>query len=105
MSGKSHVRLQICGGHYNIVSEDDESYIRQVGGMVEQRIQKFLERNPSVSVSAASVFAALEFCDEAEKSRRSADNLRNQIKAYLEEVKQVRAENDELRRRVPPRNK
>ncbi|MDR3551936.1 MAG: cell division protein ZapA [Clostridia bacterium] len=100
MSGNSHVKLKICGSDFVVTSDDSEQYIRQTGAQVEQRINKLIKESPSLSVSMAAVFAAMELCDEAAKSREAADNLRTQIREYLEEVKRVRAENDELRKRI-----
>ena len=44
------------------------------------------------------MLAALDYCDEAVKATESADNLRSQIKDYLEDSPQARMEADEARR-------
>ena len=49
-------------------------------------------------VRLAAVLAALDYCDEAVKATESADNLRSQIKDYLEDSSQARMEADEARR-------
>ena len=50
------------------------------------------------AVTMAAVLAALDYCDEAVKATESADNLRSQIKDYLEDSSQARMEADEARR-------
>ena len=44
--------------------------------------------------------AALDYCDEAVKATESADNLRSQIKDYLEDSSQARMEAEEARREI-----
>ena len=48
----------------------------------------------------AAVLAALDYCDEAVKATESADNLRSQIKDYLEDSSQARMEAEEARREI-----
>lgn len=99
MSEKNRVKLRICGNEFYIVSHDSEEYIRTVGDKVERYIQSLMDRSTTMSTTMAAVFAALEFCDEAAKATESADNLRAQIKDYLEEAASAKSETAELRRR------
>lgn len=99
MNGKNRVKLKICGNEFYIVSDDSEEYIRMVAAKVEHYLQNLMNRSSTMSITMASVFAALEFCDEAAKAAESADNLRAQIKDYLEETAAAKSEAAELRRR------
>lgn len=89
MESKSRVKLKICGNEFIVVSEDSEEYIKKTGEQVEKRIQGIMEQNESFSISMAAVFAAMEFCDEAIKSKISADNLRAQVQEYMSEASKV----------------
>ena len=95
MSAKSRVKLKICSNEFIVTSEDSEEYIRHTGDLVEQRIKNLMNESENMSVSMAAVFAAMEFCDESVKAKESADNLRSQIKDYLEEAGKARAEEEE----------
>ncbi len=99
MSEKNRVKLKICGNEFYVVSQDSEEYIRAVAEKVERYLQNLMDRSPTMSTTMAAVFAALEFCDEAAKATESADNLRAQIKDYLEEAAAAKSEATELRRR------
>ncbi len=96
MNKKNRVRLNIRGSEYIVVSEENESYIREMGDTVDRRIEEILKSNPSMSVTAAAVLAALDFCDEGRKASDSADNLRLQIKDYLEDAAKARLQADEM---------
>ena len=67
---------------------------------VENFIGRLMEANPRISLSMAAVIAALNFCDAAQKASDSADNLRTQIKDYLEDSSHARMDADESRKEI-----
>ena len=97
---KNRVRLTICGTECAIASEDTENYIRSIGDEVEKAIQEITEKNSRVSLTMAAIIAALGFCDESHRASAAADNLRSQIKDYLEDSSRARLETEESRREV-----
>ncbi len=90
------VRLSICGTEYVLSSEDSEEYMTDIAGRVERQM-KDLMANPRISLSMAAVLAALNSQDTAEKALRAADNLRMQMKEYLDDNARARADADRLR--------
>lgn len=90
------VRLSICGTEYVLSSEDSEEYMTDIAGRVERQM-KDLMANPRISLSMAAVLAALNAQDTAEKALRAADNLRVQMKEYLDDNARARTEADRLR--------
>lgn len=97
---KNKVKLTICGGDYYITSEDDDMYIRMIGDEVDQRMSEMLAENQRVSTTMAAVLCALSYADDCHKANGTADNLRSQIKEYLEESQRARLEADEAKREV-----
>ena len=97
---KNRIKLNICGIECAITSEEDESYVRSIGSEIEKAITEITEHNPRVSITMASLLVSLSFCDEARKSAASADNLRSQIKDYLEDSSRARLEAEEARREI-----
>ena len=83
-----------------VSSDDSEEYIRSIGDEVERTVSLLRKQNDRVSVVEAAVFAALRFCDDARKAQASADNLRGQIKSYVEDASRARMEADEARREI-----
>lgn len=94
------VRMNICGTDYFVTSEDDESYIRSVGEEVNERMSTMMNENQRVSTTMAAVLCALSYADENRKANATADNLRSQIKEYLEDSQRSRLEADEAKREV-----
>ena len=87
---KNRIKISILGSDYIIASEEEENYVRQIAAETEKRIAGITRDNPRLSVTMAAVLAA--------KATESADNLRSQIKDYLEDSSQARMEADEARR-------
>lgn len=97
---KNKVKLNICGSDYFLTSDEDESYIRSLGEEVDRRMYDLLNDNQRVSTTMAAVLCALEYADECRKANDTSDNLRAQIKDYLEDSQRSRLEADEAKREV-----
>lgn len=98
--GKNKVKVSICGAEYVLVTDDDESYVKSVADEVEKYMNEVMKSNPHVSMAMAAVLAALSFGDDRKKAVSNADNLRSQIKDYLEDSSHARTEADEARREI-----
>lgn len=97
---KNRVKLNICGTDYTIISDEKEEYMEEIAREINSTMNMTLKNNMRVSVTMAAVLAALRYCDESKKSMADADNLRTQIKDYLEESVEARMHADEARNEV-----
>ena len=100
MEAINRVALYIGGAVYFLNSDEDANYVVKVGHDVDRKISDLLESNSRISTTAAAVFAALDFCDKNIKAEESAQNLRNQIKEYVDDANRARIEADEARKEV-----
>ena len=97
---RNRVKVNILGNDYLLSSEEDEVYVHAVAADAEKRMASILRNNLRASNMTAAVLTALDYCDEAKKAADSADNLRSQIKDYLEESSKARMEADEAKREI-----
>lgn len=97
---KNRIRLNICGCECALCSDDSENYIRSIGDEVQKAIDDIMAKNERVSVTLAAIYTALSYCDESHKAASSADNLRAQIKNYLEDSSHARMDSEESRREL-----
>ena len=95
---KNKVKINICNTDYTIVSEDTPEYITSIAKKVDEEMENILKNNTRFSVTMAAVLTALKYCDELSKSVANCDNLRNQIKNYLEDSSLSRFESDEIKK-------
>ena len=96
----SKVRLNICGSSYVVNTSESEDRLNL-------DMNELMASSNSVSITTAAVMTALNYRDELEKASGSADNMRRQIKDYLEDAasakmaaEEARRENASLKRRV-----
>lgn len=97
---KNRVKLNICGFDCVIGSDDSESYVRAIGDEVEKAMEDIIGKNDRISITMAATITALSYCDEAHKASDGADNLRSQIKDYLEDSSHARMEAEEAKREI-----
>ena len=95
---KNRIKLNICGTDYVIISDETEEYMRNIADEVSDEMDEILKTNVRVSVVMAAVLTALKYCDESKKYMSDADNLRTQIKDYLEESVNAKMQADEAKK-------
>lgn len=94
----SKVRLNICGSSYVIATTESEDYMRNLADRLNLDMNELMAASNSVSITTAAVMTALNYRDELEKASGSADNMRRQIKDYLEDAASAKMAAEELRR-------
>lgn len=102
---KNRVEVKIGGATYTIVTEDDPEYVENLAEQVNSEIRSICNANPSLSMTQAAVLVALDQLDACKKASASSDNLRVQIKDYLEESARARMEVEVARREVERLNR
>ncbi len=94
----SKVRLNICGSSYVVATTESESYMQNLADRLNLDMNELMASSNSVSITTAAVMTALNYRDELEKASGSADNMRRQIKDYLEDAASAKMAAEELRR-------
>lgn len=94
------VRFTVCSSSYVVASEESEEYVLSLAEQLDQEMKDIMAATPSASVSTAAVVAALGYLDEMHKALRAADNMRNQIRDYLEDAAKAQAAAEEAGREV-----
>lgn len=89
------VKVTICGKEFNLKTDDSPAYFTKLAKKVDDEIYKMMSSADNMSIQAAAVLAALSAYDEAQKANDSIDNIRTQIKEYVDDACQARAERDE----------
>lgn len=97
---QNRVKVVICGKTYSLQTDESPSYMVTLAKDLDKRINAFLEENNSATLTSAAVLVALALMDESLKSVSDVDNIRAQIKSYVEEAASARIEADQLRREV-----
>lgn len=102
---KNKVQVKIGGATYTIVTEDDTQYVEELAEEINNDIRSICNSNSSLSITQAAILVALDNADACKKASASADNLRVQIKDYLEESARAKMEVEVARREVERLNR
>ncbi len=95
----NRVTMNICGEEYTLVAEESATYMAKVGELVDKKMRELIEV-AHMGRSDAAVLAAVNIADELFKAQESSENLRRQVKSYLDEAGQAKAEVSELKRQL-----
>ena len=110
----NHIKLNICGTDYYLTSPKPEEYFRGLAQRMERDINEYTSPRYGLSLSRATVLTALSYLDELEKAESTGENMRRQLKDYLEdaaraklnlreageELARLKKENEELGRKL-----
>ena len=81
------VTMTIAGEEYTFVADENAAYMEKVCGIVDKRMTQLTDAK--VSRSDAAVLAAV-IADQYFKEQEAAENLRRQIKSYLDEISDLK---------------
>ena len=95
----TRVTMSICGEDYTLVAEETAAYMEKIGSMVDKKMQDLMAE-ARVSRSDAAVLAAVNLADELCKAQEGTENLRRQLKSYLDEANAAKNEVSELKRQL-----
>ena len=95
----NRVVVNICGEEYTFIAEESASYMQRVGAYVGDKMNEVLN-GTKVGRTDAAVLTAANIADELFKAQAAAEQLRSQIKGYLDEAGKAQAEVSELKREV-----
>lgn len=96
---ENKITINICGEEYTFIAEESPSYMQKVAALVDAKMGEVLQ-GAKVSRTDAAVLAAVNIADEYYKNLRSSENLRAQVKGYLDEASRAKAELSELKREL-----
>ena len=95
----NRVTMSICGEEYTLVAEESAAYMEKVGALVDKKMAELMDAVHMGRLDAA-VLTAVNIAEELYKAQESAENLRRQLKTYLDEASQAKAEISELKRQL-----
>lgn len=94
------VRVTVCGTQYIIATDETEEYLTSLAERLGADMDEIMTAMPSASIASAAVVAALGYLDEMQRAARGADNMRGQIRNYLEDAAKAQAAAEEAGREV-----
>lgn len=94
------IKITVCGSSYVIATTDPEEYVQGLAERLDRDMNELMAQNQSASVAASAVITAMGYLDEMKKNAAGADNMRSQIKDYLEDAAKAKLAADKAQREV-----
>ena len=95
----NRVVVSICGEDYTFVAEESVAYTQRVAAHVDELMKEVMAAT-TLGRADAAILTAANITDELFKAQVSAEQLRSQIKGYLDAAGKAQAEVSELKREV-----
>ena len=93
------ITVTINGTDYTLMSEESPSYMQKVAALVDERMTD-ITASGRVSRMDAAVLAATNLADELLKQQSFTENLRAQLKGYLDDANKAKSELSECKRQI-----
>ena len=95
----NRVTINICGEEYTFIADESATYMQKVGTYVSEKMEEVLN-TAKVGRTDAAMLTAANIADELFKSQAASEQLRSQIKGYLDEASRAQSEVSELKREI-----
>lgn len=97
---KRNVVIYVAGQRFSLSTADTEEYVIGIGEKVDTMIKGIQRDNPRFNRDTCATLAALDLCDDEHKLRQMLEVLREQVKDYLRDSENLRAENAKLKEEI-----
>ncbi|MPM74415.1 Cell division protein ZapA [bioreactor metagenome] len=96
---KNRITVNVAGQEYTLVAAEDDSYIRRVAAHVDAQVRQVMDGG-KISIADSAMLAALNIADQYFKEVEAAENLRRQLKEYLDDSARIKLELSEAKREI-----
>lgn len=79
------VEVKINNVEYTLVTNETEEYVQRVALQVNKRMAQIQEGNKQLSTAMTAVLTAINIADDLLKNEEVLDNIRAELKKYMEE--------------------
>ena len=95
----NRVTINICGEEYTFIADESATYMQKVGTYVSEKMEEVLN-TAKVGRTDAAILTAANIADELFKSQAASEQLRSQIKGYLDEASRALSEVSVVKREI-----
>lgn len=91
-------KITICGKEFSLQTEEEPKYYIELAKKLDTAIMDMSRASDNLTVFSSAVLTALSAFEEVQKVNDSMDNIRKQIKEYVDDAHQARIERDEAKK-------
>lgn len=98
MNVTGKVKVEICGKEYTLITREDEAYVIDLAKKINRAVDDILRDTPTLNLASALSLVCMDYADDLMKQQQGSDNLRAQIRDYVNEAGKAHMEADALRK-------
>lgn len=92
------IKVKIYNREYTLQTEETAEYTVNLAKKLDAQLVESLKNRTAASVVDAAILIALSALDETQKVNDNIDNIRTQIKDYVDDAGEARLKCDELQK-------
>ncbi len=96
---KNRVTVNIADQQYTLIADQDAAAVERIAAHVDTRLREVRDGS-HLSLADSAVLAAMNIAEEYFKEAEANENLRRQLKEYLEDTAKVKQELSEAKREI-----
>ncbi len=89
--------VHIFNRDYRLMTDESKEYTDRLAAELNRKMADLLSSKATLSVQDAAALICLECYDELTKARKNIENIRTQIKTYVDEANAARQEAEEAK--------
>lgn len=97
---KNNVTVRIAGVDYTLKTEESAEFTQSLAKEINSKINEIKNANPYISTNQIAILVALEYGCNCKKAEQRTEEIRAEIKAYLEDAAQAQSERDFYKREI-----
>lgn len=97
---KNNVRVTISGVEYTLKTEHSVEFTQSLAKEINSKINEIKTANPYISTNQIAILVALEYGCNCKKAEERTEELRGEMKSYLEDAAQAQSERDFYKREI-----
>lgn len=95
----NQVKVTIAEKEYTLLTEGDSGFTKKVAAHVDEQLSQLMAPG-KLSLGDAAILAALNITEEYMQELETSENLRRQLKEYLDESTKLKLELSEAKREL-----
>ena len=95
----NRITVSICGEEYTLMAEENPSYMQKVAAIVDSKMTEIMSMG-HISRMDAAVLAATNMADDMLKQQSSTENLRKQLKGYVDDANKAKSELSDCKKEI-----
>lgn len=96
---KNKVTVTIAEQEYTLIADQDAAAVEKIAAHVDAKVREVLDGS-RLSLADGAILASMNIAEEYFKEVEASENLRRQLKEYLEESAKVKQELSEAKREI-----